>query len=124
MNIIIQILQNNGHPGNVKICFNTKTKYRLPTMNLRSCKHIITFNGHSSLIRKVKNLFQNTNPNKAFRTSNTTFKLLRPNSKNKTNFSSLFGPLFKWAEQATEIRFKNIKDASKQIIHSLFMLYI
>jgi hypothetical protein len=118
MNIIIQILQNNGHPWNVKTCFNTKTKYKFPTVNLRSYKHIITFNGHSSLIRKVKNLFQNTNLNKAFRTSNITFNLLKPNRKSKTNFSRLFGRLKKWAKQTTEIRYKNIKDTSKQMIHS------
>lgn len=76
MNIIIQILQNNGYPGNVKTQFNTKIKYKLPTMNLRSCKHMITFNYHSSLIRKVKNLFQNKNPNKAFQTSKLGFACL------------------------------------------------
>lgn len=91
LDLIYHIAKNNGY--NKKTIDNIQT--RITNKNHRKTttahKKWVTFEYHSPLIRKVTNIFKNTNLSIAYRASNTIQKLLRTHQHNQQDIFTSSG---------------------------------
>ena len=83
LDIIYHIAKNNGY--NKKTIDNIQTRITNKDHRKTTTAHKkwVTFEYHSPLIRKVTNIFKNTNLSIAYRASNTIQKLLRTHQHNQ-----------------------------------------
>jgi predicted SPOUT superfamily RNA methylase MTH1 len=92
MNTITQIAKQNGYPitlrnrlNQIKNKINRSKNYTL-TQNTNNNKKWITFEYSSPLIRKVTNMFKNTNLKITFHVSNTTQNILKTHTQNNDEY--------------------------------------
>ena len=97
MNTIHQIAKKNGYP----ITIIDKLNAQIMNKNLNniqnnlqtqqnSIKKWITFEYHSPIIKKITNIFKNTNLHITYRVSNTTHKLLKIYHRNKDIYTNIY----------------------------------
>jgi len=87
INTIKIMAENNGFPQGIITQLMERTKKKLATTNIKKennskPKKWTTFTYHSPLVRKITNVFKNTNLNIAFKATNTASQLLRINNLN------------------------------------------
>jgi hypothetical protein len=94
--IVLAVAQNNGFPSHIidsmkKKLIVKKQKLELPTPRTQQAKKCVTFSYHSTLIRKITNLFKHSNLNIALRATNTIHQQLSDKiAKTSTNSSGIY----------------------------------
>jgi hypothetical protein len=95
LNTIIQIAQQNGYPTILINRLNNQIKNKInrpkehtSTQNKNNNKKWTIFEYRNPLIRKVTNIFKNTNLRITFRISNTTQNLLKTHTQNKDKYKN------------------------------------
>jgi hypothetical protein len=87
MKIIHQIAKNNGYPNNIieKLNKQIKNKIENKSHNSSQTKKLALFEYHNPIIRKITNIFKNTDIQIAYEVKNTTQHILKEYGPNWTH---------------------------------------